>query len=105
MPKPIKPPPPPEPEDDSLTLEIGPVGEGRESPSRESAIRAAVLKLLGRPDGLWRVAVTPLWNDHFRVNVVTGTDPASIAIPNSYFVTADGAGTILRSTPPILKQY
>lgn len=70
---------------------------------REETIRARVLAALGRPAGLVKVSVLPLWGDNFRVNVWTGGSAASI--PNSYFVTADGRGTILKSEPPIYKQY
>ncbi len=70
---------------------------------REETIRARVLAALGRPTGLVKVAVLPLWDDHFRVNVWAGTGAA--AIPNSYFVTADERGTILHVEPPIQRQY
>ena len=73
------------------------------SDPRRDAIRAGVLAALGRPAGLLRVAVLPLWGDYFRVNVWTGGG-AGATIPNSYFVTADPAGRILNSEPPILKQ-
>jgi hypothetical protein len=72
---------------------------------REGAIRAGVLAALGRPGRLYRVAVVPLWGDHFRVNVMTGEDPTSVRIPHSYFVAADGQGNILASTPAIRKEY
>lgn len=72
---------------------------------RVDAIRVGVLKALGKPAKLYRVAVVPLWSNNYRVNVVTGEDPTSVQIPNSYFIKADGSGTILESTPPIRKQY
>jgi hypothetical protein len=72
---------------------------------REAAIGAAVLTALGRPARLWRVAVLPLWGNHYRVNVLTGDDPTAVQILNSYFLTADDRGAILASTPPIRKQY
>jgi len=72
---------------------------------REEAIRVGVLAALGRPSRLFRVAVTPLWDNHYRVNVVTGEDATAVTIPNSYFVTADDLGKITGSAPPILKQY
>jgi hypothetical protein len=72
---------------------------------REEAIRTSVLSALGRPARLYRVAVMPLWGDHFRVNVITGEDPASVKIPNSYFVEADGQGSIVECSPEIRKQY
>lgn len=67
-------------------------------------IRVAVLRALGRPPEMIRVSVLPLWGDKFRVNVwATGSNGA--AIPNSYFVTADEQGTVLKSEPPIQKLY
>jgi hypothetical protein len=77
-----------------------PAGQGR-----EDVIRVGVMKALGRPENLLRVTVVPLWSDHFRVNVVTGLDPTSITIPNSFFVTADAAGAILKTVPPLRKVY
>ena len=72
---------------------------------REDQIRANVLAALGSPARLLRVAVLPLWGDNFRVNVWTGEGAVADAIPNSYFVTADDHGAILRSQPSIQKQY
>ena len=72
--------------------------------ARHEAIRAGVLAALGSPNELLRVSVLPLWGDKFRVNVWTDGS-AGAAIPNSYFVTADDRGTILRSEPSIEKQY
>jgi len=72
---------------------------------REDAIRAGVLAALGRPAGLLRVAVLPLWGNKFRVNVWTAESGSGNTIPNSYFVTADEQGTILRSEPPLQKLY
>jgi hypothetical protein len=78
-----------------------PVPAGR----REERVRANVLAALGRPTRLLKVAVLPLWGDKFRVNVWTGENAIADAIPNSYFVTADERGTILRAEPPIQKSY
>ncbi len=72
---------------------------------REEVIRLGVLAALGRPAGLYRVTVVPLWGDNFRVNVVTGDETAGVLIPNSYFVKADDVGKILGSQPPIQRQY
>ncbi len=89
-------PPPGEPEADL------PVPSSRK---REEAIRAGVLAALGRPAQLYRVAVVPLWDNNFRVNVVTGDESSGVLIANSYFVKADDVGTILGSEPPIRRQY
>ena len=72
---------------------------------REAAIQVNVLRILGRPTRLFRVAVMPLWDNNYRVNVLTGEDASSVSIPDSYFVTADDSGRILRSMPPIRNQY
>jgi hypothetical protein len=74
------------------------------APRREEVIRTGVLAALGSPAELLRVSVLPLWGDKFRVNVWTAGS-AGAAIPNSYFVTADQGGAILKSEPPIRKQY
>jgi hypothetical protein len=76
-----------------------------EARKREEVIRVGVLKALGRPSELLRVNVMPLWGDNYRVNVVTGEDATAVKIPNSYFVTVDERGTILRSEPSIQKLY
>lgn len=88
------------------TMDGGPPAappDGRDQ--REGAIRAGVLAALGRPGRLFRVAVVPVWGDHYRVNVMTGEDPSSVQIPHSYFVAADGRGNILASTPAIRRVY
>jgi len=72
---------------------------------RQEVIRAGVLAALGRPSRLLKVSVSPLWGDHFRVNIWTGEGASADGIPNSYFVTADERGAILRTEPPIQKQY
>lgn len=88
---------------DVLAGDRSPVGAT--GTDREDTIRAGVLAALGRPDQLFRVVVAPLWGDHYRVNVVTGDDPSSVRIPHSFFVTTDGRGNILRSTPNIRREY
>ena len=72
---------------------------------REDVIRANVLTALGRPADLYRVAVLPLWGDHYRVNVVTGDDVTSVRIRHSYFLAADGRGNIIEVTPRIARLY
>ena len=70
-----------------------------------AAIRGGVLLALGRPGDLFRVAVLPLWAEHYRVNILTGPDAATAKVANSFFVVADGRGNIVRSIPPIARQY
>ncbi len=72
---------------------------------REAVIGGRVLDLLGRPDDPHSVQVRPLWNGHYRVNVLLGTSTAFSRIAHSFFVSADGEGNILNSSPPIRKLY
>jgi hypothetical protein len=78
----------------------GPGGEQRGARIGEQVIRA-----LGRPDGLRRVEVRPLWEGHYRVNVLVGADAASARVAHSYFVVADGGGALVASTPQIERLY
>jgi hypothetical protein len=64
-----------------------------------------VIHTLGAPGDLLKVQVRPLWENHYRVNVLIGGDAASARIANSYFVKADSDGNIGSSTPKITKQY
>ena len=70
-----------------------------------AVIRGEVLTALGRPPGTFRVAVFPLWQNHYRVNVLTGADALSVRIRHSYFVTASDEGDIRDSDPVITRQY
>ena len=74
-------------------------------PSQDEAIRDTIIRSLGRPPGLFRVAVLPLWQDHYRVNVLVGPDATSVCIPQSYFVEVGDNGAIICSTPPIIRLY
>ena len=71
------------------------------SECRNTLIGEQVIHTLGQPDGLQRVQVRPLWEDHYRVNVLVGADAASAMIAHSYFVEADADGNIIESTPKI----
>lgn len=77
-------------------------------PARRSAIDIAigekVRQTLGAPPELNRVQVRPLWDAMFRVNVFTG-ETASMKIAHSYFLSTDGEGNILTSSPSIVKSY
>jgi hypothetical protein len=64
-----------------------------------------VLHTLGRPGDLFKVQVRPLWENHYRVNVLIGPDAASVKVANSFFLNADSDGNIGQSTPEITKQY
>jgi predicted NBD/HSP70 family sugar kinase len=76
-------------------------------PARPQAavIAHGVIDALGQPDNLHRVQVRPLWQDHFRVNVLVGGDALSARIAHSYFLVADRDGNIIAATPKIARQY
>lgn len=69
------------------------------------AITASVLRELGKPADLFRVAVVPLWENHYRVNVQTGPDALSARVAHSYFLTVDEAGAVLASAPALARLY
>jgi hypothetical protein len=70
----------------------------------EAVISDKVLSELGRPDEMFRVQVTCVWGDNYRVNVFVGPDLASLKVAHSYFLKADGNGKIL-SSPAIERVY
>jgi hypothetical protein len=72
---------------------------------RGAAIGRRVMNALGRPLALHWVRVRPLWEDHYRVNILIGEDAASARIAHSFFLVADEDGTIRAATPAIARQY
>ncbi len=78
-----------------------------DSPKRraDGLVRTGVLAALGRPPGLYEVCVRALWENHYRVNVLIGTDPTALRIAHSYFVEAQENGDILSATPRITRLY
>ena len=79
--------------------------ESQEGQQLHAVIGKHVLSTLGHPGDLHRVQVRPLWQDHYRVNVLVGVDAASVKIAHSYFLVTDGDGTIVASTPRLSRQY
>jgi hypothetical protein len=78
-------------------------------PQRPDEFRALiaeqVVRALGTPAGLLRVQVRRLWDRSYRVNVVLGPDALSTRIADSFFVTVDGSGTIVGTSPPLTRRY
>lgn len=66
---------------------------------------AGVLAALGYPPDLYDVTVRPLWENHYRVNVLVGPDPTAVRIAHSYFVEAREDGTIVSADPRITRSY
>jgi hypothetical protein len=81
------------------------VQERQEGQRLHSVIGNHVMSTLGRPDDFQRVQVRPLWQDHYRVNVLVGVDAASVKVAHSYFLVTEGDGNITASTPPLSRQY
>jgi len=87
----------------------------REQPSKDlerhkrealnDLIGAKLIQALGSPGALLQVQVRPLWDDHYRVNVFVGADVVSGKVAHSFFLTADGGGNIIQSTPKITRRY
>jgi len=71
----------------------------------QSLIGDQVLHLLDQPGDLHRVQVRKLWDDRYRVNIFVGGDAGSATVAHSFFLTTDGAGKIVASSPNILKRY
>lgn len=72
---------------------------------RSARIRGQILDALGHPGDLHKLQVRWLWDNCYRVNVFTGPDAVSARVVNSYFVVADDAGAIVRTSPRIVRQY
>jgi len=81
-----------------------PEREQRELQQRKSVIAGQVLQVLGQPDGLHRVDVWQLWENHYRVNVFVGVDASCARVAHSYFLKTGADATILASTPRIAKK-
>ena len=73
--------------------------------TQKALIREQVIHALGEPAGLHKVQVRPLWEGHYRVNVLVGPDAASAKILNSYFLRSDSDGKIIASNPELAKRY
>jgi hypothetical protein len=69
-----------------------------------TALGRTVITTIGRPVDFFRVTVVHLWENRYRVNVLTGTDISKLTIAHSYFVAADENGNVLESTPPLTRR-
>jgi hypothetical protein len=69
-----------------------------------AAIREHVLRALGGPADDHRVVVRRLWADHYRVNVLVGSDVTTTRITHSYFVVAGDDGAVTAVTPAITRR-
>jgi len=70
-----------------------------------SIIRKNVIATLGRPPELLDVVVRALWNDHYRVNVLTGVNSVAVRMSHSFFISVDAVGEILKSEPRMTRVY
>ena len=72
--------------------------------AHEGAVRAAVLAGLGRPPGLYDLAVRRLWDGRYRVNVLVGADAVTSHIAHSFFVAVADDGRVT-ADPPLARRY
>jgi hypothetical protein len=79
--------------------------KARERERRMTAIGNHVLDGLGEPADFLRIQVRSLWGDYFRVNVFVGVETAFARVAHSFFLTADGEGKILGSSPKLARSY
>ena len=70
-----------------------------------SLIKEQIIHTLGEPRDLLQVQVRPLWEGCYRANVFIGKDGASAHVADSFFLTIDGDGNIIATTPKITKKY
>jgi len=75
------------------------------SDARNDLIGRHVVRSLGSPVDLFKVQVRPLGNEHYRVNVLVGKGATSVRVANSFFLTADDEGNIVKSSPEIVRHY
>lgn len=80
-------------------------GKAQRAERLATAIAASVLRELGKPTDLFRVSVVRLWENHYRVNVQTGSDAVSARVAHSFFLEVDEAGAVLTSAPAIARVY
>jgi hypothetical protein len=64
-----------------------------------------VVRLLGTPDDLLNLQVRQVGTCHYRANVFVGKAFTSCRITDSFFLTADGEGNIVTSSPEIVRVY
>ena len=83
----------------------GKPGHGFSGDGLRARIGATVLRELGHPAEFLAVQVRPLWGGHYRVNVLVGQTAASAAVAHSYFLEADGDGTVLKTIPALARRY
>jgi hypothetical protein len=82
-----------------------PAPRERDREHLNAVIGTHVLKALGQPGDRFRVVVKRLWDDHYRVNVLVGSDVTTTTIAHSYFLVADGDGNVSGATPVIKRRY
>ena len=80
-------------------------GEKRIHQQLHAIVGEQVMHGLGQPAGFHRIQVRKLWDNRYRVNVYTGTEPTSAIVAHSYFLVTDEAGNIVTATPRITKRY
>ncbi|CAN5906482.1 hypothetical protein BH23PLA1_BH23PLA1_02640 [soil metagenome] len=73
--------------------------------SMDDLIGEQVVHALGKPTDLLKVQVRQVGSDRYRVNIFVGPDVISGRIADSFFLTTDGKGHIVNSSPEIVRVY
>jgi len=73
--------------------------------AQKTRIRSQVAKMLGNPADLLKIRVHPIGSENFRVNVWAGKSFTSARVTDSFFLTTDGDGNVMASTPKIVRMY
>jgi hypothetical protein len=71
----------------------------------EAVVIDNVMGRLGRPPGLHRLQCRRVFGDSYRVNVFVADGAGAARIAHSYFLVADGDGTIHSSSPLVARVY
>jgi hypothetical protein len=79
--------------------------EQHKTETLRSLVEEQAIHRLGKPVGLRHVQVRRLWENRYRVNVLTGESAVFAKIANSYFVKADSDGNIVESDPEMTKLF
>ena len=79
--------------------------EHQEQDRRNSLIGDRVIHALGKPGGLYKVDVRPLWGKYYRVNIMIEGAAGSAKIADSFFLETDSDGSIVASSPKIARKY
>lgn len=85
--------------------EKGPDEPSAEASRLEALVGANMLRDLWLPADFHHMRVRQVFGDNYRVDVFVGADAASARFAHSHFLTADGDGNVLTSSPAFAGPY